>query len=156
MKNIIATFTLVFISFFALGQTNPVKFEITQNGDVLVFEAEIEEGWHLYAANLPSPDAGPLPTEFVFDAQTIDENADGVPDNSVVANGKITESEGIREMDDAFGVEVVYYKEHATFNVPYKVTIASPNSVAKGMIYYMVCNDESCIPFDVSFEVKLK
>lgn len=125
-----------FTQFFS--QHNPVSFETKIINDTIVFSADIEQGWHLYAANLPDPTAGPLPTEIVYN--------DPAPE----ITGNIIEPEGHTEMDEAFGIKVKYF-ENSTY---YKQVLeASPAHTISGTVYYMVCNDEMCIPLEYSFSI---
>lgn len=129
---------LLFVGIQTFGQHNPVSFNVHIDGDTIIFNANIESGWHLYAANLPDPTAGPLPTEFVYN--------DPAPE----LVGNVIEPKGHTEMDDAFGVEVKYF-EHTTY---YKQPLKSaPSSTISGTVYYMVCNDEMCIPLEYAFTV---
>ena len=47
----------------------PVKWKVSMQGEgnekEIVFHAYIEDGWHLYATDIPS--GGPIPTSFSFD-----------------------------------------------------------------------------------------
>ncbi|CAG5076514.1 protein-disulfide reductase DsbD N-terminal domain-containing protein [Parvicella tangerina] len=141
MKKIHTLF--LFLFFLSCGtasysQHNPVSFQTSTHGDTLVFDAHIESGWHLYAANLPDPTGGPLPTEIVYD--------DPAPE----LIGGILEPKGHVEMDESFGVEVKYF-ENKTY---YKQVLASTaKEHITGTIYYMVCNDEMCIPLEYKFSV---
>ena len=121
-----------------LSQHNPVSFDISQNDDTLIFNATIETGWHLYAANLPNPEEGPLPTEIYIDANAM-----------IDSTSAIYEGEGHTEMDDAFGIEVKYFETNATFKQ--RVITKEKITPITGVINYMVCNDAMCIPFDVPF-----
>jgi thiol:disulfide interchange protein DsbD len=144
MKNIFLILVLI-ISSQSIAQHNPVSFEISQSGDTAIFHASIEQGWHMYAVNLPDPDGGPLPTEFVFEESP-----------SFILIDGISESEGHTELDDAFGIEVTYFETEATFKqrILDKTKGANPN--IKGVVYYMVCNDEMCIPLERPFSFQLK
>lgn len=130
--------SILFISVNSFAQQNPVSFEIEIVEDTIVYHAEIEKGWHLYAANLPDPSAGPLPTEFVYN--------EPIPE----LTGNIIEPKGHTEMDDAFGVEVKYFENETYYKQLLKAT---PPSTISGTIYYMVCNDEMCIPLEYTFTV---
>lgn len=144
MKNIFLILALIWTG-QSFAQHNPVSFEITQSGDTAIFHASIEHGWHMYAVNLPDPDGGPLPTEIVFEES-----------DQFTLIDSITESKGHTEMDDAFGIEVTYFETEATFKqrILDKSKGANPN--VKGVVYYMVCNDEMCIPLERSFTFQLK
>jgi thiol:disulfide interchange protein DsbD len=125
------------IAHSAYAQHNPVTFTVHAVEDTLIFDAQIEEGWHLYAANLPDPTGGPLPTEFVYN------------EPAPQLKGAIVESEGHVEMDESFGVKVKYFEDHAFF----KQGLSAAPSQISGTIYYMVCNDEMCIPLEYMFNV---
>lgn len=126
-------------------QENPVKWEIVQNKEKqqLEFNASIESSWHLYAVNLPNPNEGPLPTEFVF-----------LETEGVKIIGDIVENEPVSVFDDSFGVQVSFFEKTATFSQ--KIKVIENNSLMQIQIAYMVCNEEMCIPFDDSFELTLE
>ena len=125
-------------SLSATSQENPVKLDFSQNADTLIINATIEKGWHLYAAHLPNPNEGTLPTEIIISSN-----------ENVVANGPIVEDIGHTEMDDAFGIEVKYFEETAFFKQA--ITAKIDQVLLSGTVNYMVCNDNMCIPFDVPF-----
>ena len=145
MKNliIITVFFLANFGFFA--QENPVKWKITYNHETsaIIYNATIGLDWHLYAAHLPSPEEGPLPTEFKYDTS-----------DYYQLNGKVLESKPIKTFDDNFGVDVSYFENTAEFSQGIKLTSAEP-FVLTGTIYYMVCNEQMCIPFEDNFDVKI-
>lgn len=143
MKNILFILSFL-ISGLALAQHNPVTFSISQSGDTAIFHASIEKGWHMYAVNLPDPMGGPLPTEFIFEESSM-----------YVLMDSITESKGHTEMDDAFGIEVTYFETEATFKQRILDTSKGAQPAVKGVVYYMVCNDEMCIPLERPFTFKL-
>jgi hypothetical protein len=143
MKTIVLLFSILICSFL-IAQTNPVKFHSYAQNDTLVFEATIDKGWHLYAAHLPNPYEGPLPTELVFNAS---------PDFQL--NGAVIEPAGTIVMDDAFGVEVKYFKNTTIFKQPFQRITAKTFQIS-GVINYMVCNDQMCIPLEHPFVIDLK
>jgi thiol:disulfide interchange protein DsbD len=140
MKNL-TLFIALFIGVAIFGQHNPISFTTNLTGDTLQVDANIEKGWHLYSANLPHPNEGPLSTEFSFAS------------DQIKIEGDIVESVGITEMDDAFGVEVIYFKDEAKFYIPVKAAHQEISITAPLTISYMVCNDATCIPFDVEVNV---
>jgi thiol:disulfide interchange protein DsbD len=142
MRTIVLIFSLA-ISSLVLGQANPVKFTARVQNDTLIFEASIEKGWHLYAAHLPNPYEGPLPTEFVFNASS-----------DFQLQGTVIEPVGITEMDEAFGIEVKYFKQSTVFKQPILRINQTPFTCV-GTINYMVCNDQMCIPLDYSFSIAI-
>ena len=140
---LLATFLLTYIGFIA--QENPVKWKITYNTETsaLHYNATIGLDWHLYAAHLPSPDEGPLPTEFKYDDS-----------EHYQLNGKVIESNPIKTFDDNFGVDVNYFENSAEFTQKIKLNSSEIFNVT-GKIYYMVCNEQMCIPFEDTFEIKI-
>lgn len=135
MKPLFTFLSFFFLMQFINAQENPVTFTVEQQDKSITFNATIASGWHLYAANLPDPTSGPLPTEIVYNE----------PAPSVV--GTIEEPKGHTEMDDAFGIEVKFFEEKTYF----KQTFAEKPEHVSGTIYYMVCNDEMCIPLEYPF-----
>lgn len=129
---------LLIVTGSLFGQHNPVTFNVSIKYDTLVFNATIEKGWHLYAVNLPDPSAGPLPTEIVYN------------EPAPALKGNIVEPKGHTEMDDAFGVEVKYFEKSATFKQKIQRGYSQPIS---GTVYYMVCNDEMCVPLERPFSI---
>ncbi len=132
------TLVTLLLAFGGFAQENPVSFQVHLNEDTLIFDATIEPGWHLYAANLPDPTGGPLPTEIVYN--------DPAPETK----GAIIEPAGHVEMDDAFGIDVKYFEKAAYYK---QVLAKVPQTLISGTVYYMVCNDEMCIPLEYGFSV---
>ena len=145
MKNLIlfATFLLTHIGF--ISQENPVKWKINYNTETstIHYKATIGLDWHLYAAHLPSPDEGPLPTEFKY-----------IDSDYYQLTGQLVESKPIKTFDDNFGVDVSYFENSAEFSQQIKFSSSDQFSVS-GKIYYMVCNEEMCIPFEDDFSIKI-
>lgn len=128
---------------------NPVSwtYEATElaNGEYeLVFKAVIDEHWHVYSQHLSSED-GPIATSFSFE------------ENPAVAfEGAMTEGEGlITKYDQNFDMELSYFEKEATFKQ--KINVSGNQSVLKGEITFMTCDDEKCLPPDyIPFEFELK
>ena len=95
----------------------------------LVFEASIQESWHLYAQYLP-PENYSLPTKFIFDSLIGVELID-----TVVPYSKVYE-----EFEELTGAVSRFYKNAAVFKQ--KVRVVADVAYVQGAIDYMVCNDE--------------
>ena len=68
--------------------------------------------------------------------------------------GKVIEPAPIKTYDENFGGDVMYFEGRIEFTQEIKVK--TPGSV-QGMITYMACNDEKCLPpTDVNFEIEIK
>ncbi len=142
---LIAVFSL---QYSVYGQIyDPVDWEmsVSETSDTeatLTFKATLEEGWHIYALDLPS-DEGPLPTEFTFETSDKYELL-GDPDQ-----GKY-----ITDYDPNFQMDLNYFADRAEFTQKIKRISPSDFSV-KGELSFMVCNDEMCLPPEY-IEINLK
>lgn len=133
----------------ASGMLDPISWSFrTRAGEApgtfdLVAEATLEPGWHLYAQHLPPADIRPQPTEFSFEAPAGLERID-----SVVEQGGHKET----SYDPNFEMELTWYGEQATFTQTWKlISEASADSI-RGNVYFMVCDDQQCLPpTEVSF-----
>lgn len=117
---------------------NPVtwstKLEAGSNGEVVaVFQATIEDSWHLYS--LDTPEDGPQRTEFSFS------ESKGV---KPVGSPVLAAGTPITHYDESFGMELTYYEQTATFRQVFKPT-AEEFTIA-GEIIFMSCNDGMCTP----------
>ncbi len=126
------------------GILEPVKWigEIRKISDTefdLVFKAKVDNGWYIYSQFLE--DGGPIPTEFNFA---------GNAHVTVPAKAKETGAQRLEGMDDIFGINVIKYKEEATFTQRVQV-VSDASKAAAGVIIYMSCNETSCIPFETPF-----
>jgi thiol:disulfide interchange protein len=98
---------------------------------ILVSKATIEEGWHLYAQEVPED--GPIPTTFSFD--TSNENFSLI--------GKTLEEEGHTVDDPVFEMKIKFFENSAIFRQRVKTT-AEINTI-KGVVEFMVCDDTKCL-----------
>lgn len=132
---------ILILSLLNYGQ-DPIQWDVKFETGVIKFNAIIEQDWHLYAAYVPNPNDGPLPTLFSFKANEkyslIDSIIQQIP---------------IIKYDKNFGVEIAYYEHEATFFQ--KIKLVDKTAIAKGNINYMTCNETTCIPFNFPFEIKL-
>jgi len=117
-------------------------YKIDASGEI-VFHATIDAGWHLYDLNLP--EGGPLPTKFEFEKIT-----------GAELSGKVfTKSKIVSQYDEMFGMEVRWFGENPTFIQKLKIT-DKDNFQISGVIDYMTCNDEQCIPDNEEFQFTSK
>jgi len=118
---------------------NPVKWnnKVEQHGTetTLVFNADIESGWHIYSQF--TPDGGPLPTVFTFEENGCYQLVD-----------KAAEPKAHEEFDSTFGVKVLTLDGKPAFTQ--KIKLKSTPCTIKGRVEGMVCK-ESCIMFDNDF-----
>jgi cytochrome c biogenesis protein CcdA len=117
---------------------NPVTWsweteKISDTEYKLIYNATIEEGWHLYSAHV-DPDVGPYPTAFYYDT---------IP--NFIFKGKVEETEPHVEYDPNFEAELAFFSNKAQF-WQYITVPAGKEFTVKGEIEWMVCNDEMCMP----------
>lgn len=115
----------------------PVKWKVSLQGEgqerEIIFHAFIEEGWHLYATDIPS--GGPIPTTFSFDELS-----------NVSLKGKVTPTQRPHEeYSSLFDMKLGWYNS----KIDFKQTLLledSDNFKITGYITYQACNDVTCLP----------
>lgn len=133
-------FTMVAFLAFANGQAqilDPVKWKtrvekISDTELNLVFEAKIEEGWHMYS-QFTSPD-GSLPLEIKY------KNEKG----NFERIGKTAESKTKKAFNDVFGVEETFFENNATLTQKIKITNSELKKI-EASIDGQACIDGKCI-----------
>lgn len=154
LRIIAITYLLALISLGFVGSANaqiydPVSWtfhleEETDKSAVLVFTAEIEAGWHVYATELPS-DMGPIPTTIEFDKGA-----------GFKLAGGLKESDYITAYDPNFEMDLNFHDDEAVIKQKVKLTGDGPVTVS-GILNYMVCDDSKCLPpEDVPFSFSIE
>ncbi|MBN9284901.1 MULTISPECIES: thioredoxin family protein [unclassified Flavobacterium] len=147
MKKLTSLLLLFFTFLSTQAQIlDPVKWKTSvekksDNEVVLVFEAAIDNEWHMYSQF--TPEGGALPTVFTY--------KDSKGNYEIV--GKTKESEYKKVFNDVFEVDEYYFANKARFTQTIKVTNPNLKSV-KAAISYQVCK-EACIQQDKTFEFVL-
>jgi thiol:disulfide interchange protein DsbD len=118
---------------------DPVKwrYHIDVSG-TLVFQAAVDQGWHMYDMNLP--DGGPISTSFDFEKIKGAELSGTVSSKTKVVN----------QYDELFGMTVRWFEVSPTFTQKIKIIDKDLFSIA-GTINYQACNDQHCIPGSEDF-----
>ena len=144
---------LLFIIAILVGTTSwaqilePVEwdFEVEQISEeryVLKFIANIDDGWAIYAQNIP--DGGPIPTGFEFNTTA-----------GFELIGEVIESDEnkITKHDPIFEMIIPKYYQKAVFTQEIKVTEAQEIT---GVLNFMTCDDTKCLPpADVPFSFSI-
>ena len=144
IKNLLFVF-LIFTSLSTIAQDVESKvlwsYSYDQANDVLIFEAKISEGWHLYS-QFVDPEVGPVPTFFTFNR---------LKGGRLI--GKTTEPAPIKIYDPNFDGEVIYFENEVIFKQ--KISTRKKTEIS-GAITYMVCNETMCLPpVDERFTIKI-
>jgi len=129
---------LLFTGFQLFAQIlEPVKwtFESKQDGQetILLFKADIDEGWHLYDTDLP--EGGPIKTSIHF--------ADSTLFDFVGELGK--EPQPTEFFDKTFNMKLGYFSKQAVLSQKIKLKNQQKTEI-KGFVEFMSCNDETCTP----------
>ncbi|MFC2091124.1 cytochrome c biogenesis protein CcdA, partial [Bacteroidota bacterium] len=132
-----AVFSIIGILFAGMVFSQPIdpvawsftSEKTSENEFELIFKAEIDMPWHLYAANLP--ENGPIPTKPHYETS-----------DDYVLIGEIIEPKV--KFDEGFRMEVGTIERKAEFRQ--KVRIQSSKVIIKGEIEYQVCDDANCLP----------
>ncbi|MFK5879080.1 MAG: cytochrome c biogenesis protein CcdA [Flavobacteriaceae bacterium] len=128
---------------------DPVSFatsveKISDTDYNLVVTANIDSGWHLYSQHVP--ENGPIATAFQFTNDS----------NQFQLVGGASEGEGHTSFDKAFGMDIKYFENTATFKQHIRLLINDKIDIV-GEIEYMVCDDTQCLPptyKDINFSVQ--
>lgn len=118
------------------------RLEVGIGGEVKIFfEAELEEGWYLYASNL-DPELGPMPATFQFK-----------PHSSYALIGETESINPKQQYDPIWEGEISYFEGKALFMQ--RIRILEPQPQIRGSFRYQVCSKESgkCINGEALFEV---
>ncbi|MFB9079300.1 protein-disulfide reductase DsbD family protein [Flavobacterium procerum] len=128
--------------FFAISNLtaqiyDPVSFttsvkEIGENKYTLSIITKIDKGWHVYSQNVPQ--GGPAPTSFTFQ-----------PSKNYKKVGTVVEPKGHEVDDPVFNMRIKYFEDKAIFtqNIERKTSDAF---TIDATVFFMVCNDNSCLP----------
>jgi Thiol:disulfide interchange protein len=142
------TLTLCLLLSFTLSLFSQIRqpvrwsYEIAESGEIL-FQATVQNGWHLYDMNLP--EGGPVSTSFEF------EETQGVE----LIGATVTSSKITSQYDEMFGMEVRWFTENPVFFQKLQITDPARFRIS-GFINYMSCNDENCIPGTEDFSFSSK
>lgn len=138
MKKFFLLFLLVSTSWITQAQMyDPVSWNFSVEdikGDeaTLVLTATIQNKWHLYSQFID--EGGPIPTSFSFN-----ESKEYTP------IGKVTESpKAISAFDPNFDMQIAWHKDKVAFKQ--KIKLNQPKTTVKGMLEYMTCDDQNCLP----------
>jgi len=149
MKKLLITLLVVASTIAVKAQIlDPIKWstsleKISENEYLLIAEAKLEKGWHLYSQNVPED--GPIATTFSFETNELFELI-----------GNASEEEGHTEFEPAFDMKVKFFDTKAEFKQRIKI-LNNELSIVKGEVEFGVCNDMQCLPpttVDLIFNIK--
>lgn len=128
---------------------NPVKWSVAskklnKNEAVVFVKATIQNGWHIYAQNVP--DGGPVPTTFTYN-----------PSKEFTLTGATTPTVKAKsKFEEVFNMDVPYFNQEVVFQQKVKLASNKPTTV-KGVVEFMACDASQCLPPDeYNFTVTIK
>lgn len=146
ITGVLLLFSIVFLN----AQQSPVHWKFTTNklSDCeyeLVFNATIDEGWHLYSLIPTTGDGAPNPTEIKFKKSK---------DYELI--GKVKESPTKTDFDKDLELTTIYHEHKGSFTQRIKL-LTSEKIKIKAKLSYQSCNHGQCIfppADDVEFELQ--
>ncbi|WP_147679027.1 protein-disulfide reductase DsbD family protein [Algibacter pacificus] len=147
MKKIVFILSLCFSLFSNAQIVDPVKWnasveKLSDTEYILIAEAQIESGWHLYSQNVP--EGGPIATTFTFD----DANS------KITLIGNTLEEIGHSVNDPVFDMVIKFFENKAAFKQ--KIKVSEPVESIQAFVEFMVCDDARCLPpteVDLTFNI---
>jgi len=101
----------------------------------LTLSAKIDDGWHLYATELPPIDFGPTPTTVTYPVMT-----------GLVPDGPLTPSrEPIEMFEQNFDGNVRFWEHSIKLTQKFRITDAGAMAL-NGQVEFQACNNTSCTP----------
>ena len=140
LKSLNLKLLFILLSFFSFSQ-DPVTWstsveKINNNTYKLITEANIQENWRLYSQNLE--DGGALPTEFVFEDESIFQSFSNVQELDA-----ITKFDPIFQMDQSYFINQTFFTQEIVLDDNF-----NQKSIVQDL-YYQVCDDRGCIFQDI-------
>ncbi len=139
MKKII-TIIILLITLSSVAQiVVPVKWnasteKISETEYNLIYNAVIQNNWHLYSQHLP--EGGALPTEFEYNEKQLK--------TFELLKKDAAESKSITHFDKVFEMDLTYFDNNATFVHRIKLKNSSLKNI-EGEVLYQACDDQACI-----------
>jgi len=148
MKNILIFLSLTFTLGIFSQIEDPLQWstsveKVSDTEFILISTATIEEGWHLYAQEVPED--GPIPTTFSFKTSK----------KEISLIGKTLEEKGHIVDDPVFEMKIKFFENSAIFKQRVKTT--SDINTINGVVEFMVCDDTKCLaPTEIDLVFTLK
>lgn len=149
MKKLIIFIGLIFVSYLHASSQilKPVSWSYAAkktgvNTATIYIKASIDPGWHLYSQFVG--EGGPVKTNFTF-----------TPSKGYTLIGRVAEPKPVTKYESTFKMSVSYFEQSVIFQQ--KVKLSGKQSLVKGKVEFMVCDDKQCLPpEEVDFNVLVK
>ena len=144
------TLCIAFLCFNTISaQLQPVKWtveaeKISDTEYNIIYEAVIDDHWHLYSQHLP--EGGAIPTEFTYNEDNLGKDFKLI--------GETQESESITKFDKVFEMDLTFFDYSATFTQ--KIEVLNPElSTITSEVDFQACDDKQCIFDSQIFNIQL-
>lgn len=112
----------------------------------LLWKAQIDDGWKMYALDSPPPSRG------------VRVRLEALPEG-ITQEGDFRQTPPKEGHDPNFGVDVRYFEHTATLEATFKVRAGAGAKTLGGQVEFMICNDRLClpptrVPFQAAFTVQ--
>ena len=145
------TLLLTLLLFTVFGATAQIETPVTWSyaqkkvsatEAIIYVKATIQDGWHIYSQNIKP--GGPVKTTIKF-----------APSKDFTKVGSTVEPKPLSKFEKVFDMNVGYFENQVVFQQ--KVKLKKPETVVKGTIEFMVCDESRCLPPDeIQFSVQVK
>lgn len=145
------TLLLTLLLFTVFGATAQIETPVTWSyaqkkvsatEAIIYVKATIQDGWHIYSQNVKP--GGPVKTTIKF-----------APSKDFTKVGATVEPKPLSKFEKVFDMNVGYFEHQVVFQQ--KVKLNKPETVVKGTIEFMVCDESKCLPPDeIQFSVQVK
>ena len=134
------------------GQQEEIQWsaQAKQTGDQtydLVFTAELQSGWHIYAQRDEdaTEESIVIPTTFSFPGA----------EKQYALMGSTQQPQGITKLDEVLGETVTYFENTVAFVQSIRISDRTLETI-DASVEFMICNDTQCLPPDVEeFNIQL-
>ena len=145
------TLLLTLLLFTVFGATAQIETPVTWSyaqkkvsatEAIIYVKATIQDGWHIYSQNVKP--GGPVKTTIEV-----------APSKEFTKVGATVEPKPLSKFEKVFDMNVGYFEHQVVFQQ--KVKLNKPETVVKGTIEFMVCDESKCLPPDeIQFSVQVK
>lgn len=145
------TLLLTLLLFTVFGATAQIETPVTWSyaqkkvsatEAIIYVKATIQDGWHIYSQHVKP--GGPVKTTIKF-----------APSKDFTKVGPTVEPKPLSKFEKVFDMNVGYFENQVVFQQ--KIKLNKPETVVKGTIEFMVCDESKCLPPDeIQFSVQIK
>lgn len=149
-KSLLLLFLFLQLSAYAalpsnVGWTTDVE-KISDTKGRISWQADINEGWHIYGLDMPEIDGKPVAPPTTFEVNPVE--------GLTLAGNVYTSTAAVSHHDDILNVGIPWFAGKVTFYQDFQIAETLQGAVISGKINYMACNDDACTPpAHIDFEV---